>query len=84
MSHELFVGLMIALGASLFSAGLGMLGWFALSLQRCTIAIVELNFNLKELSKKVEIVPRLEKDVNALHHKFRQRDGINGKIAGGD
>ncbi len=66
MSHDLLV--------ALFTAGLGALGWFALALQRCTIAIVELNLHLKELTRKVDMIPKLEKDVNSIHAKLREKE----------
>lgn len=65
MSHDLLV--------ALFTAGLGAAGWHALALQRCTIAIVKLTLRLEDLTKRVEVIPKLEKDLNALHAKQREK-----------
>lgn len=59
MSHDLLIAFL--------TAGLAAAGWVVIATQKNTLAIVELTFHLKELAKKVDVIPKLERDVNAIH-----------------
>jgi ribosomal protein L29 len=43
-------------------------------LKQNTEALRELRFELKSMAEKVALVPKLEKDIDAAHYRFRELD----------
>lgn len=58
---------------------LGVLGWLCLTLIKNTMAIMELTVHLKLLREKLDVIPKLEKDLNSMHEWRRNLNKLEGK-----